>query len=129
MRVKKPLRATIMSLALLVPSTVSAQQFYCTVNAQHNIMPPEFLIDYSGGSATVTHNWIDAPSIRQVQVRGSGARANLSYTISDVSGFGAQRATLRFSLRHNRSNNQLRVTIDPVEYANTFTASGSCVPA
>ncbi len=125
----KPLGVVLMTCATSISAAAQAQQYFCSVSSDTWIIPSEILIQYSGAVATITHGWIEGPMVRQVQVRGSGNRSNMSYTVPNVTGFGSARATLRFSIRHTRSNNALRVTVNPVEYNNTFTASGSCNPA
>ncbi len=122
----KPLRAALLGLALLAPSTVTAQQFYCAVQSTSNWVPTEYVIEYTGGAAIVTHPWIGEPSVRQVQVGGNNNRRRLGYTISDVGAGNGQRTTMRVQLMHNVANNSLRVTFDPIEYANRFSGSGSC---
>lgn len=106
-----------------------AQQYFCTVSPDgtYNWIPPEFLIEYSGGAATVSHGWIDAPSVRQVPVRGNDNRRRLSYTLADAGATTGQRATMRVSLTHTVNAGSLRVVFDPIEYSNRFTGSGSCV--
>ncbi len=111
---------------LCTGAAANAQQYQCAVQSEDNIVPPAFLIQYSGSTATISHNWIGGPYVTQVTVRGSGNRARLNYTITGVEGFGAARADLAFRLSHNRANNSLSVRIEPVGYSNRFSGSGAC---
>ncbi len=106
-----------------------AQSFLCTITESggtNGWMPPSFLIEYSGDNATVTHGWVGGPSSVQTQIRGNDNRRRLNYVLGDVGGSGGQRATMAFRLVHTMGSGQLRVYIDPVEYRNSYSASGAC---
>ena len=117
-------------VAMALPGMASAQQYFCTVSSTdgNSWIPPEFLIEYSGSSATVSHGWTNGLSARQVQIRGNDARRRLNYTIADVGATNGQRTTMAFRLVHTVASGQLRVTLNPAEYSNSFNGAGTCVP-
>lgn len=119
--------STVCLVALFgLASVAQAQRYECVVRSSSSIVPPSFLIEYSGGTATVVHGWIGGPHTDQVTVRGSDNRSRLNYSIRNVSGFGAVRANLAFRLMHNRTNDTLAVRIQPIGFGNSFSGSGSC---
>lgn len=116
-------------LTMALPGAAFAQQYYCTITSSTNSwVPPEFLIEYSGSTATVTHGWMDGPNAQTVQIRGNDSRRRLNYSLIDARALNGQQAVLAFRLVHSVASGHLRVTVNPVAFTNSFTGSGNCVP-
>lgn len=129
-RLTKGLAGLAIVAATALPSAAAAQQYFCTISTSTSTwVPPEFLIVYSGSTATITHGWMDGPTAQTVQIRGNDSRRRLNYSLTDAQAFNGQRAVMGFRLVHTVASGQLRVTVNPLAFANSFTGSGTCVPA
>jgi len=124
----KHLKRMMFVAAVIFPSTVQAQQYFCNVNPQTNTgVPPSVTIVYSGNRAQVSHGWYDGPVQRDVRARNNDGNSRMNYTMRSV-GFGGARATLAARITHDRNTNSFLFVIDPQGYRNTFSGSGVCTP-
>ena len=124
----RPLASILLAAAILTPGAAAAQQYYCTIaQATNGWVPAEFRLEYAGSNAVVIHNWVDGVQSRQVRIRGNSTERRLNYSII-TQGTGAQRTTMAFRLVHNVSSGVFSAQLNPAEYSNSFSGSGSCVP-
>ena len=125
---KRRLGAVAVAAALALPGTAFAQEYYCTLSSQTDgWVPREFSISYIGSNAVVSHGWGNSVESHQVPIRGNNTQRRVSYSIQ-TSGFGANQATIAFRLTHNVATGGLRVRLNPIEYPNTASGIGACVP-
>ncbi len=128
-RLTKGLCGLAVAFGLSLPGAAAAQQYYCTISSSTNSwVPSEFLIEYSGSNAIITHGWMDGPTAQTVQIRGDDNRRRLNYSLTDARAMNGQQAVLAFRLVHSVGSGQLRVTVNPVAFANSFSGRGTCVP-
>lgn len=118
-------------IGIFFAGAAAAQSFECAAQgrgSQGNLIPPQWIITYSGNTAQIVHAWYgDAHSVT-VEARG-GQQRRMTYIIPQFQGFAGRNADLVFRITHNLGNGSLQVRVDPRGYDNRFTGSGTCRPA
>ncbi|PRZ45051.1 hypothetical protein [Tritonibacter scottomollicae] len=123
-----------MAVALAAMSSAAVAQTYdCTFNDGHrrNVIPSQVIVELAadGQSAqvidSVSHHHKIAPVAAKF-VKNTNKRLRVRWSLKDVISSSGQKATLNFSLTHQKGNGKAFLNMDIPGYGNTESGNGRC---
>ena len=75
--------ALLCAVMFLVATASQAETVMCTLTPSSNDagMPPEVVLDFEGGGATIAHGWYEGPLYHEVPVADGGNRRQMGFTL------------------------------------------------